>query len=542
MKFGEHQPSNFQSARFILTWLLLAICLALNLYQIASLGMNRILPVWAINSVPVAISNLEFNHPSDYTALARVNEAFFSYLGAQGYSDAGLKFHSTDGVDAAIKFARSMSNTEDGQSVYVSSDDKGIMDLVKLAFYLFEYSSEHITYLYWFILSISSILFALRYAHQPGIMLTIYAVLMAHYAVLPVISVNPQIMSVLGIRFLSVLGVVATLHLMFDILTARYLSAIRVLLAGGQVLILVLACHLRVNAYWEVGAVFLSLIVLILIFRISPSNKGIAHEFRNRLLPACMTICMFLASISALVHYRDSVIGQVYKENGGTTHVFWHTLVSGLSLNPTFAQKFQIQIDDVSIFVATEKFLRDHGREEEANELHKKIQYDIYDLQARDMFFQTIKDHPFEFIKTMVFYKPLYAAQFVLWYSRIRSHPPGMDAMGDIAKLELSAMSKRMDLEKRGLYLFNPIAALVWSLGTLMAWGSLKKHGGSILATVTLFSIASLMPVLVGYPGYQSMSDSLVGLFTLGSVASSVLAVHLFNLARNKLAGRPINS
>lgn len=56
---------------------LLVACLGLNVYECLQLRLRHNVPMWVEQAIPVALSNLEFDHPSDYTGLTGVNHHFY---------------------------------------------------------------------------------------------------------------------------------------------------------------------------------------------------------------------------------------------------------------------------------------------------------------------------------------------------------------------------------------------------------------------------------------------------------------------------------
>ena len=91
-------------------------------------------------------------------------------------------------------------------------DDKGIVDLIELSFLTFGYAAENVTLMYYVILAASCSIYVAAFWHTPSRLLLVTALLAMLYLSLPMVAYNGQLRSVLALRALPVLAMVACLH------------------------------------------------------------------------------------------------------------------------------------------------------------------------------------------------------------------------------------------------------------------------------------------------------------------------------------------
>lgn len=499
---------------------LLVACLGLNVYECLQLRLQHNVPMWVEQAIPVALSNLEFDHPSDYTGLTGVNHHFYHIA----------KEPSARTVNRAIRYTLWHKHKPLDRRPYLASvDDKGIVDFVKLAFVLFGYRVEHVTYLYGIFLAATATLFLARFFRQRWAMTLLYTFLLAHACALAPISINPQLSSVLALRFLSVLGMVATLHLVLEVWSAERRGWLALLGIGGQALFLLFVLHLRFSAMWELLCVFGAFGILL----VRRGWAGLAPRRRGEIVPALLAVGLLLAGWASLGIYKRTVYAPDYFTKGGPSHFFWHSVYTGLAYSPELAREKGIRIDDLSVYDGTERFLKENGRLEQWEALQGS--QDLYDRAVRDMFIHTCRERPGAVLLSLVYHKPLALAQYVAWHFRLVADAPRQDILWENAEKEMPWMSAEMDRTGKSFRLLRLECLL--PLGFLAFWArrSLREHSRKLAGICALFFACSLMPGLGGYPTAHTIWDALIVvgmLFYLGLVAG--LAAAMMGLSQRR--------
>lgn len=476
--------------------------------------MGRVVPFWVAQAVPAALSNLRFHSSCDYTALTGVRDLF----GSMGWRPTAETVNR--GIENVLAHRR---QPLDRQPYLVSPDDKGIIDFVKLAFLLFGYRAESFLPLYWVVLAASSLLFLFRFGAQPSAMILLIAFLLGHASALPIVVVNPQLVSVLALRFMSVLGVVATLHLVLETRADEPMGLARWAGMLGQTAILIFVLHVRFSAIWEVlcigGA---SALAVIGAWRRKGMGKRLARAAVPALLAACGTI--------GLSEYKRAAISPTYYRDGDASHVFWHSVFSGLAFSPELGSRFDIRIDDASVFVATRRFLAEQGQQRRWEQMGGSGQR--YDAAVRDMFFATCREWPAEVCATIIYHKPRAMALYVAWFLRLVPEPEYLDVLWPTARAEYQGMAAAMDREDKALRLFRPGCLALLLLTMLWAGRSPRGNAKETAGIALLLGLCGLMPSVLGYPVAHTIGDALVCFGMLVYVALMLGALAAWDWAR----------
>ncbi len=502
-----------RSRPFLSSWLvplaLLAACLGLNAHQARTLDMHRIAPLWVVDAVPVALAGMEFGHANDYTGSIQV-------LGL--FCDA-RRDHPNWSLNQQMKYALDHRDDVHEHLAYLAGyDDKGIIDFLKLAFWLFGYRLAAAILLYFLILGVSSLLFLLRFRTERWALLLLYGFLLAHCCLLPVVALNPNLKSVLALRFMSVLGMVAALHLALDVVLPRN-TRWAWLLTVVQAAILMFTLHIRFAAVWQV-------ICVALVFAVTLTWRWgaawIAAGGRPRLRPAFLPVALALLSALGLGVYKRAVYSPNYFLHGNDAHVFWHSVYSGLAFSPELAAEQQLRIDDTSIFDATKRFLFAQGRADEW--YHLRDGNGLYEQAVRSMFFHTLRHHFGSVVRSVVYDKPAALGRNVAWFMRLTQTPPAPEILWDRADMEMEDMARGMDQEGKFFQPFRGECLLVLAAFVAWAWRSAGEHWKKWLAVFAVFAVCSMLPSLLGYPTAHTISDAVVALgmaLYLGAAATT---------------------
>jgi hypothetical protein len=510
--------------------LLLVMLGGANLARVRSLGMDTHLPFWVVDAIPPALSDLSYGLRGDYTSLKAVSEAFYGSLGPNIQGDPG---RNAAQVNRAIAQALSLNPmTISRKTVLLSGDDKGIVDLVKLTFLLFGRDSARIIYGYFAILFFSIILFvaSFRTTFLPLVLAALF--LAAHYSILPLAYYNPQLQSVLALRFLPVLALVACLHCLYFTLWPQ-VTPVGVGSLMLQIVILVFTIHLRSVAIWQVA-----LITLAGAAHCSSREREEVHDpgrvglrFRFHLRPATLLPALLaLIGLLGLSQYRKSFYHERYR-NGEvmTTRPFWHNIISGFAFQPYLARRYQLKVDDSSEAHATGRFLTEEGRGAEWSAIggmmmtepwiwssgFSRLRLGAYDRLAREFFWSVAYQHPFAFLSTFVYYKPVSLVRHLLWVYGFRRDIPDIAIfvspdVGDAMAVQLAGMQENVDRLHLRFSLWNP-AALLTGLALALIWSSSPlRRSPRQFQPVAWVVAGSLLPSVVGYPGMHTIAEPIL--------------------------------
>jgi hypothetical protein len=504
---------------------LLALGVAMNVHAAMSLGMHRVVPGWYVSAVPVALSTLGFGHVADYSALTGVRDVFEPHAGSL----------TSDGVNAGIRAVMNTPAPAIARDRYfIGTDDKGVVDLVTLSFSIFGYRAEGLLYTYFLILGLSTLVFAIHF-RRPGWPLALAAALLAaHYAVLPAVGLNPQLMSVIAPRFISVLGMLACLHLIVAAGQRQVPRLVPIVCVAVQTAILAFVLHVRSAALWQfaLAAACAGVIALAGLRRrhhaAAPTDGGLAGR-RGVALAMWPVVLLVLACPGLMLYHRAAYAPEYFADHIDTApgatirsssagHVFWHSLFSGLAVHPRLAAEYRIRIDDVSVIRATGIFLQERGRVGEWAAMggdspgFRDMRYGRYDAAVREMLFTTCGARAAACLESVVRYKPALLAAYVGWFTGLRSNVPRPELLDETVQAQLAEMSRRMDRERRHVDYLRPAAVIL-----LVAVGVLARSAVlSALVPLALCALAlvlgALVPSLLVYPAAHTVGDALVAL------------------------------
>jgi len=513
----------------ILGLLLMAFLFAANVWRMFSLGMDKHPPFWVVDAIPPALSDLRFGGRGDYTVYNDVSDVFYKALRAQSLAldhDSGMVQRSMAAV-MALDPSRISRKT-----VLLGGEDKGIVDFVKIAFRLFGFDCRRIVYLYYAILAGSLSLLVGSFAANRSVITFACAFLTGHYLLQPIIFSNPQLQSVLALRFLPVLALMACLHSM--------LFAQRPVLSPGgiaalvlQVLLLIFAVHLRSVTLWQIAvAVAFGVAVAGVTARRqfkASDGSGLA-VLRNsvaRYIPHILPAILLVAGLLALNVYRHRSFDVRYlRGDQPTTRVFWHNILSGYAFNPNLAGTYGLKIDDSSEARAARAFLVENRRAAEWTALggtpvdkpwvwgtgFYRLRLTAYDRVAGELFWSIVLTHPAEAIATFVFYKPAALLRQLAWVYGFRREMPDVPVwvsadIGDAMAVQLADVQKTVDSGGSRLTLWAPTACLTILVLTLVQVLQSRLSSPLEWLPAAALVLGSIIPSIVGYPGLHTISE-----------------------------------
>jgi hypothetical protein len=385
---------------------LIVACLWLNIHEMYALKLDRFSTLWINETVPAVISDLQFNGPGDYTALDSVRDLMTSDPNLP--LELSIKGATSQALDQGIRRALAHRGQPIKFNPYlVTTDDKGVIDFIKGAFLTFGYHYHAILRFYWLLFGGSCLIFFLRFSQMRWPIVVLAGLLLSHCAAMNPVSINPQLRSFLSLRFLSVLGMAATLHLALEVWYAERLTVWRACGILLQVVLLVLTLHIRFATIWEIWCVVIALAAPVLrTLRQFWVNQPVRSSAVTAAFPVTLLICATLL----IPVYQRAVYAADYYRNGAACHFFWHSVVSGFAYSPELAKEYAIKVDDSSIYDATRAYLETNHRTDEWEAIKSQDQYDDH---VKELFFSILHDHPQEVFWCVVYHKPLALAGYI---------------------------------------------------------------------------------------------------------------------------------
>ncbi len=473
--------------------------------------MDRTPPVWVVDAIPAALSNQIFGSPADYTALRAVRDRF--------YMDLNGQFRNSRSVDHAIATVRSLDHASiSREAVLLGGDDKGIIDFIKISFYVLGFSSKNIIYLYFLLLYFSVVLVIVTF---PRVLLSVLVAeffLVAHYLFLPAVFYDLQLQSVLALRFFPVLALVATWHCLLFIQKGQW-TPIRRLAVVAQICLLLFVIHLRSVAIWEAWLIVIfGLAKIGLSFWMPRFGLNVPPGRRTELFP----VIAILGGLLALNIYHRTAYNEGYRRGDQiATRPFWHNILSGFAFDPDLSREYGLKVDDISELKATQRFLIARGREAEWQSMggtspaFSRIRWVDCDPVEGELLRSIVYSHPREVFLAVLYYKPLSFIKHLSWLYGFRRELPDASIfvspdVGNGMANDMSWLQARLDALRLRFILWDPIA-----VGSMVACTLLALFGGETLCRADwlplgILTAGSTIPVLVGYPSMLTIAESAI--------------------------------
>ncbi len=490
----------------------LLVLFAANVIRAHTLGMDHSPPLWVVLAIPPALSDLAFGNRDGYTSLKAVNEAFYASL--QGKRDGPL-------VSRAICEVMALNpDAVSSQTELIMDDDKGIVDLVKISFRLFGYDIASPLYLYLVLLFFSALIFAMTF-NTPFFHAVLAGFLVAHYLLLPTVFYHPQLQSVLALRFLPVLSMIACLHcLLFA--TRSTFTVLSLMALALQVGLMVFVIHMRSVAVWQVAVV--GVITLLAVAKIAykehfGSRRG-TLAFISAIAPA-LFVAFGLAGLSA---YRSAAYDQRYFREGQIlTRVFWHNIFSGLAFNPVLAERYRLRVDDISIIRAVSRYMTDGGRASDweaiggTSEHLSKLRWEFYDREAGQALLDLCSRELGQCLATVIYYKPLSLLHHLSWTYGFRHDVPDVaifvsPEIGNVMELQLAYLKSSLDGTGLRFRIWDPLAIfMVIAFAGILHMTQDTVRATDVLAGIIL-TAGTVLPSLIGYPSMHTIAEPAIAI------------------------------
>ena len=514
----------FRSPRIVLVLGLLLVGLAfgLNVEQGLALKLDRTAPVWVADAIPPALSGILFHHDKRYTTLTAVNQAFYRGLPAP---------RTAPTIDAAIAAVASIHDPIDRSYVLLGNDDKGIVDFVEGAFRIFGLRTSSVFKGYFLLLGLSCVAYLLAYGARPAPVLALTSFLVMHALTMPALTFNAQLESPWALRAIPILSMVACLHgLLFGWYGKIRFGALALLVF--QVAIMMFLIHTRTPTLWQMMTIVIASLIAvaanILKGRVNLRNIGPGK------LWIAPVVCLAIGYGGLIVYRTVAFPAEYHHGEQIVTRVTWHNIFSGFALDPPFAKRFGLRIDDVSVIRATGAYLREQGRAADWVALggtspnFRAIRWAPYDRAVRDMVIDRCSQYKLDCLKTFFWYKPVALQGTLAWIYGLRKLPPNADVfvspeIGSVVRDQIIAATRQMDAAGLRANPFGLPTLLLLPFVGLLAGSSWQESRLTLLAIGAL-AIGSTTPSIIGYPAPHAVAEPAIAFAMLLQVSVIIAA------------------
>jgi hypothetical protein len=365
-----------------------------------------------------------------------------------GNEDSYLNYSAL--INDAIQKAIALENINANQ-LHGILNDQSYLYFVIFSFSLFGIKIQSLSCL-WLLILLSSILIYL-YSYRKNIpcLLVLWSFLIA---IILIVMSNPgvgvQLISIFNYRFITILGLVPLLHIIFSNSNSK-----KCISDWGfitiQAMFLIFVMLMRGSAQWMLFGIFISVIYFIWKSRKALSSNAKSNEnyFSNisivsLFVPLAVIVFIFVIVSNMIPHFLNK---EYDKEYWATTHGMWHPLVIGLTIDPVLYSKYVCtekplqdrlkgfrpilceeasnqfirprayydifsQPSDMHGFHAAVRYLREHGSEEQIGAedngtSYFNLNWKKYDEVLRKVYFQIILDDPLDSLYMYALMKPL---------------------------------------------------------------------------------------------------------------------------------------
>jgi len=530
----------------LLAVLLIAVAFWMAASRAVALDFHDRVPMWAVNAIPTVLSELYYGHKMRYTALESVNRRFFGRI--QGETATART------INPAMRRLRETANEDAGTAYFLlGPDDKGIVDLMGLSFRLFGLRIESVITLYFALLLLSCVAFIVAFWRFQSALLLLAAFLAMLYLIMPMVAYNPQLRSLVALRALPILAMVACLHCLLFMATSlrEQVGVVQIGLVVVQVLLITFTLHLRTTALWEMATILgfgLAILVgpSVVQGAASWARPRVRAPGRSALVAVGSTSGLVIAGYLGLQVYRATVFPEDYLRGDEiVTRTFWHNIFTGFAYHPTFSERYQLRLDDYSIQAATRDWLAETGRLDiwqqiggrlpdgtEADEMPSSfhgLKTAHYDPVVRDLLIARCSTFVRECLETTFYYKPISLLQNLAWLYGFRDLPPDLDVatsryVGDILTQQILGMSRELDAHGGRAYVWTPLVLLVLAPFVVLILDEPRWRTRAVISACLGLALGSTFPTVVGYAVPHTVTEAAIA---FGMLFYLVLALTL---------------
>jgi hypothetical protein len=544
---GEYRPDGQRSRSGVGALLpsvfaiaLIVVAFGMTVARTVALEIHTHPPRWVVEAIPAALSELYFNHPHRYTVLTSVRERFYDRLPDRN--------PTASQINTAIRWLGEIKpGRAGGAYVLLGPDDKGIVDLVRISSQMFGLRAESVTTIYFVILLISCLVYVVAFWRSTSRLLLLAGFLSMLYLTLPMVTYNAQLTSMLALRAMPVLSMVACLHcLLFMAGSLRERPGVlQIFFVAMQVALIGFTMHLRMTTLWQIITIVGFGVVVLLVA--SVRRLGVTTvAWRWTGISVGATISLTVAAYIGLQAYQSATLPEEYRRGDQiATRVFWHNIFSGFAYHPDFSERYRLRVDDASVFAAARDYLAETGRYDvwlamggEDAEEFGALNYTKYDPIAREMLFARCTTYLRECLETFLWYKPVSLMGNLAWLYGLQPLPPDLEVTvsrrsstgGDEVKQQYIAATRQMDAHGQRAYLWTPIVLLIILPFAVLLVRESRPAVWTALAGSVGLTLGSLFPTVIGYPLPHTIVETALAVgilvyFGIGVAAATGLPV-----------------
>jgi hypothetical protein len=374
------------------------------------------------------------------------------------------------------------------------------------------------------------------------------------------VTYNGQLQSVLALRAMPVLSMVACLHALLVMAGAvrQRPGALQIVLVAMQVAVIAFTIHLRSTTIWQIATIVgfgLTMLAAIMLRR----RTLPVGALRSAGLAVGFTLGLAVAGYVTVQVYQAVGLPEEYRQGDElATRVFWHNIFSGLAYHPAFAERYQLRIDDSSIFAATREYLFEQGRAAAWTEMggdvpgFAGIKFAKYDPVVREMLIARCATYLRECLETVVYYKPAALVGNLGWLYGLRELPPHLEVVtsrnfgeaGEQVMRQIFVATSKMDQQGQRAYLWTPVVLLV--ILPFVALLTLEPRSSMLpaLAALAGLGVGSLIPIVIGYPVAHTIIEPAITFGMVVYVGGCVILAGWLSrlLAARREHRRPVQS
>lgn len=235
---------------------------------------------------------------------------------------------------------------------------------------------------------------------------------------------------------------------------------------------------------------------------------------RSTALAVGLACSLTLAGYFAIQWYQGVALQEYHRQGVIATRVFWHNIFSGLSFHPAFAERYQIRVDDSSIFAATRDYLTETDRYDAWREMGGEepgfagLKLDQYDPYVREMLFARCTTYVRECAEAVLYYKPVALAENLAWLYGLRALPPNLEIVvsrsfgeaGEQVMRQYLSATSQMDQRGQRAYLWTPIVLLIVAPFAVLLMRESRASTWTAGAGAVGLLLGSTIPTVIGYP------------------------------------------
>ncbi|TWT45265.1 MraY-like glycosyltransferase [Phycisphaerae bacterium RAS1] len=303
-----------------------------------------------------------------------------------------------------------------GDVLPTTTDGNGIgcPIFASLSFALFGVDLKSLNYGMLFLVGLSTLAFALRFPGRQLIAIQLSQIALTIMLLTPLTSSDSVVgqVSIGGLRYFFVIGIIPGIHLFHELLyfwKRRTTGGRAIMLAGLQMLILVLAIYVRGTPAYLLWPVWCGLVLVSWANPRDAVRKRLVFRFGAVIVGLYVASKLFWVALMPFSYVRT---GQL---NGG----FWHRVFISQSAHPKWVYPgLAEQYDCTHLF---KEGLHQHGgdrnghcvwvslpqnRNRSEHEAGRELFHAEYERQLRNAFFYVVREFPKETCEAFFYYKP----------------------------------------------------------------------------------------------------------------------------------------